>query len=109
MLHNAESLAIYSSASQGFQIRQQDVRRLQREAAGRKTSREPPTEVPGTEDDSSALSQGSGRGPRAPRGQERHTWHLVDLGGSKEKFKGWAGPSLGLLAGLPGGATHVLS
>lgn len=57
LLHDAEWLAVYSSASRGFQIRQQDVRRLQREAEGRKSSREPPTEVPGMED-SPALSQG---------------------------------------------------
>lgn len=43
---------------------------------------EPPTEVLGKEH-SSELSQGrrDGWGPGAPRGQEQHTWHLVDFRG----------------------------
>ena len=50
-------LAIYSSARQGFQVSQQDVRGMQGEPAGRKTTPEPPTEALGTED-SSELSRG---------------------------------------------------
>lgn len=70
---------------------------------------EPPTEVPGRED-SSELSQGrrARGGHRVLRGQEPHTWHLVDVGESKEKFRE-AGVTLGFLAGMPGKLAHVLS
>lgn len=68
---------------------------MQGEPAGRETLRGPLSK-----------SQGVGQGRRArggtrpPRGQEPPTWHLVDLGGSREFQE--AKVTLGFLAGLPG-------
>lgn len=47
-------------------------------------------EVPAREG-SSELSQGrrARGGPRAPRGQEPHTWHPVDLGGFRGVPRSW--------------------
>lgn len=66
-------------------------------------------EVPAREG-SSELSQGrrARGGPRAPRGQEPHTWHPVDLGGFREEFQE-AGVTLGFLPGMPGSLAHVWS